>query len=294
MEISGFIPLNKPQGLSSQQAVNRLRKIIGSKKAGHTGTLDPRATGLLLVAVGKATRLCQYFLDGDKGYRAQIEFGVSTDTGDKEGQIISQSTDFNYSCAEINAVLKNFIGRIEQKPPAASAIRLNGKRAFTLFRQGMIPEMPSRQIEIKTLTNLTTTILSPTNPLLDLDIICSKGTYIRSLAVDIGASLGCPTHLANLIRTRVGQISLAQAATFADLERDYRPWLLDSTIAVEDMTHMEVGLEEARMLIRGQKLKRDSVDGEVAVFIRAQLLAIAHAKDNIIQPTKVFIQEQEL
>lgn len=294
MSINGFIPLNKPLGISSQQAVSRVKKITGSKRAGHTGTLDPLADGLLLVAVGRATRLCQYFLDGDKGYRAEIKFGSATDTGDREGRVIDTVGDFYFSRDEITAVLAKFQGWIEQRPPAASALKINGQRAFTLFRQGLAPEMPLRRVEIKSLRCLALADISEQNPLLTIEVLCSKGTYIRSLARDIGDALGCPAHLAGLTRTRISQINLSQAATFADLEEDYQPWLLDMAVAVEKMPRLQVEDQERKFFLQGRELTAAGFAGEVAVFSGSNLLGIALASENIIKPVKVLVQEQEL
>ncbi len=294
MSINGFIPLNKPLGFSSQQAVSRVKKFTGSKRAGHTGTLDPLATGLLLVAIGKATRLCQYFLDGDKGYRAEIKFGAATDTGDREGRVIDTARDFYFSRQEIAAVLAKFQGSIEQRPPAASALKLNGQRAYTLFRQGLAPEMPVRQVQIKSLCILCPADISDANPIMTIDVLCSKGTYIRSLAMDIGAALGCPAHLAGLVRTRISQINLSQAATFADLEGDYKPWLLDMAVAVEKMPKLQVEGKERKFFLQGRELAAAGFAGEIAVFSGTRLLGIAWASQDIIKPVKVLVQEQEL
>lgn len=293
MSIDGFIPLNKPAGISSQQAVSRVKRITGCKKAGHTGTLDPLATGLLLVAVGRATRLCQYFLDGDKGYRAEIQFGAATDTGDREGRVICTDQNFNFSNEQIAAVLAEFHGLIDQVPPAASALKINGQRAFNLFRLGQTPEMPVRQVYIKSIAMLQDTGIDDANPILSIEVLCSKGTYIRSLARDIGVALGCSAHLAALTRTHISQISLSQAATFADLEKNYSPWLLDMAIAVDKLPRLQVEGENRSFFLQGRQLTASGYEGEVAVFSGTRLLGIAMAYDNIIKPVKVLVQEQE-
>lgn len=291
MSIDGFIPLNKPAGISSQQAVSRVKRITSCKKAGHTGTLDPLATGLLLVAVGRATRLCQYFLDGDKGYRAEIQFGAATDTGDREGKVIGTAHNFSFSCEQIAAVLAEFHGLIEQVPPAASALKINGQRAFNLFRQGQTPVMPVRQVYIKSIAMLQTTGIDDANPILSIGVVCSKGTYIRSLARDIGIALGCPAHLAALMRTQISQISLSQAATFSDLEKNYSPWLLDMAVAVDKLPKLQVEGENRLYFLQGRQLAARGYEGEVAVFSGSSLLGIARADNNIIKPVKVLVQE---
>lgn len=290
MSIHGFIPVHKPIGMTSQQAVSEIKKLSGCKKVGHTGTLDPAAEGLLLIALGKATRLAEYFLSGDKGYQADIHFGKATDTGDREGKVIETLDDFQFNPDRISKALKKFLGRIEQIPPAASALKINGQRAYTLFRQGLNPEMPVRQVEIKSIRPLSLAAISPANPVLKVDVICSKGTYIRSLAIDIGSALDCPAHLSALIRTSLSQISLDQAATFADLERGIAPWLMDMSAAVNNLPHVQVDGNEAAAFCHGRELNIPGSDGEIAVFTEHRLLGIARAVDGIIKPVKV-IQE---
>jgi tRNA pseudouridine55 synthase len=290
--LNGFIPLNKPVGISSQQAVSRVKKILGCKKAGHTGTLDPAASGLLLIALGKATRLSEYFLNGDKGYRAEIAFGQATDTGDREGRLIDGVEDFYLPAAEVEAALQGFLGRIRQRPPQASALKIDGQRAYTLFRRGLNPEMPLREVFIHSLKIVGESMdISPANPVLTLDIVCSKGTYIRSLAVDIGRALGLPAHLSGLVRTQLSQVSLTQAASFADLERDYRPFLLDMSVAVASLPRLDLGQRDAARFLHGRPIPNSSLRGEVAVFSDARLLGIARVESGLIKPTKVLAQE---
>lgn len=291
MSINAFLPLNKPAGLSSQQAVSKVKKITGVKKAGHTGTLDPMATGLLLVALGKATRLCQYFLDGVKGYRAEIRFGIATDTDDREGKVIETASDFNLGLVDITAALSRFQGWIQQRPPAASALKIGGQRAYTLFRQGMSPEMPLRDVEIISLDNIFPGDISDASPILTIDVLCSKGTYIRSLARDIGEALGCPAHLASLVRTRISHINLCQAASFSELEEDFTPWLLDMAVAVEKLPKIQVEDRERKFFLQGRSISAQCSPGEVAVFAGDLLLGIGYARDNLIKPLKVLVQE---
>lgn len=291
---SGFIPLNKPVGLSSQQAVTRVKSIVGGKKAGHTGTLDPMATGLLLVAVGTATRLSQYFLESDKGYLAELKFGVATDTGDGEGQVIATAEKFCYPPATIAETLQQFLGWISQRPPEASAIKVKGQRAYALFRQGKALALPPRPVLIKSLRHLNPSTINEANPFLELEVQCGKGTYIRSLARDLGTALSCPIHLSGLTRTSIGKITLEAAASFADLESNYRPWLLPPALAVENLPQVQVETQEGVLFIQGRALPAPGLTGEVAVFQGDKLLGLALAGDNRLKPTKVLVQEQEL
>lgn len=294
MKPEGFLPLDKPRGISSQQAVTRVKKITGCTKAGHTGTLDPLASGLLVIALGRATRLCRYFLEGDKGYRAVIRFGTATATGDGEGEITAQAQEFTFSDQEVDQALAAFRGGIRQKPPAASAIKIGGKRAYELFRRGESPEIPWRQVEIKALERLSLGGISPANPFLSLNVLCSKGTYIRSLAADLGQALGCPAHLSQLVRTQVSRVDLAQAATFSDLEKDYRPWLLEMGAAVTALPRLEIQDTQVKAFIQGRELAPTGLAGEVAVFWQDRLAGIALATEMSIKPQRVLLQEHDI
>lgn len=291
MSICGFIPLYKPTGMSSQQAVSRVKRLSGVKKVGHTGTLDPAAQGLLLVALGRATRLAEYFLAGDKGYQAEIYFGKATDTGDREGSTTHRLEQFDFSPAEVNAVLARFQGEIDQVPPAASALKINGQRAYKLFRQGRAPEMPVRKVCIKSICpRFLDSHISQVNPCLSIDVVCSKGTYIRSLAMDIGSALGCPAHLSALVRTSLGHITLDQAASFVQLEEGIEPWLLSPAVAVHKLPKIQLDSKSAEAFCHGRKLDMPGPRGDIAVFFGSTLLGTAQGTGGTIKPVKV-IQE---
>ncbi len=209
----GFINLNKISGMTSHDAVNRVRKIFSVKKVGHAGTLDPQASGVLPVAIGRATKFIEYLKDCDKIYRAEILFGVATDSGDLEGKIISRADDFQMPAVEeLNAALKNFIGEIEQTPPKFSAIKIHGRKAYDLARKNLDFEMPRRLVKI---FNIELVALEKNSAV--IEISCGKGTYIRSLAADLGASLNLPATLKNLIRLRVGDFDLKNSVTLDEL-----------------------------------------------------------------------------
>ena len=200
----GFININKPAGMTSHDVVNKLRKILGTKKVGHAGTLDPFATGVLPIAVGRATKFLEYLSNSDKSYRAEIFFGIETDTGDITGTIIDKSSIFVMPTVdEIENTLKHFSGIITQTPSKYSAIKINGRKAYELARKNIDFDMPTRTVEIKTIN-----IVALSENYLTIDVDCSKGTYIRSLAVDIGHHLDIPATLKNLQRTRFGDFSI--------------------------------------------------------------------------------------
>lgn len=225
----GFINLNKAAGMTSHDAVNFVRKIFQTRKVGHGGTLDPMATGILPVAVGQATKFIEYLADCSKTYRAEILFGVETDSGDVTGKIIRQAENFFMpNVEEFQAATKNFIGEIEQTPPKFSAIKINGRKAYDMARKNLDFEMPRRFVTINQFK-----ILSVEENILTVEVDCAKGTYIRSLAVDFGASLNLSATLKSLQRIRVGKFSLADAVTLEELnESNIKP--IESCIEFEN------------------------------------------------------------
>ncbi len=214
--MDGLLLLDKPQGLTSMQALARVKKILRAPKAGHTGTLDPLATGILPICLGQATRLAQFLLASDKRYEAEILLGIETDTLDSEGTITRQSplpTDLSEE--KIQHTLQAFLGPQEQAPPAYSALKIQGQRAYDLARAGQDVELSPRPIEIFSIQ-----LLSIDLPRLRFSCHVSKGTYIRSMARDIGQSLGCGAHLTALRRTQTGRFSVEQALTLPAIQQD--------------------------------------------------------------------------
>ncbi|AFY40468.1 tRNA pseudouridine synthase B [[Leptolyngbya] sp. PCC 7376] len=212
----GFINLNKPAGWTSHDCIGKLRRLLRLKKIGHGGTLDPMATGVLPVAVGKATRLLQY-LPKQKAYRAIVRFGIRTTTDDLEGEAIATKSCPDLTLAEVKAYLPNFMGKITQIPPAFSAIKKNGKPLYALARQGIEVEVPSREVDIYELNILGWR--EGEFPELDLEVHCGEGTYIRAIARDLGVAVGTEATLAGLIRSQSGGFSLEQSISFEDIEK---------------------------------------------------------------------------
>ncbi|HEY9770566.1 MAG TPA: tRNA pseudouridine(55) synthase TruB [Coleofasciculaceae cyanobacterium] len=211
----GFINLNKPVGFTSHDCIAKLRKLLNIKKVGHGGTLDPTATGVLPVAVGKATRLLQ-FLPEPKAYRARIRLGVITTTDDLEGEIIKSVTQINCSKSQILDSLNSFVGTIEQVPPIYSAIKQNGKKLYELARKGEEITVEPRSVTISKIELLN--IYQTDFYELEIDIYCSPGTYIRAIARDLGVKLGVGGTLANLIRTESCGMQLKDSVTFEQIE----------------------------------------------------------------------------
>lgn len=206
--IDGVLLLDKPAGLSSNDALTRAKRILNAKKAGHTGTLDPFATGLLPLCFGEATKFAQDLLDADKTYETVVHLGVTTATGDTEGDIVDACdfTDFTITQQQIEEALSRFRGEIEQVPPMHSALKRDGKPLYEYARAGIELEREPRKVVIRLLE-----LLDYGEPYLSLRVTCSKGTYIRVLGEDIGKALGCGAHLRSLRRTHVGDLSVEQA-----------------------------------------------------------------------------------
>lgn len=243
----GFLNLNKPAGMTSHDAVNHVRRIFSVRKVGHAGTLDPAACGVLPIAIGQATKFIEYFADCDKSYRAEILFGVATDSGDLDGEVISRTENFHMPTAnEINAALKVFVGEIEQTPPKFSAIKINGRKAYDLARKNLVFEMPRRLVKIHKLELVELGENSAT-----IEVDCGKGTYIRSLAVDLGERLNLPATLKNLIRLRVGGFDLNDALTFDDAKKFGESCLLPIENCLRHLPKFELPENRIRAFMNG-------------------------------------------
>ncbi|TAN41697.1 MAG: tRNA pseudouridine(55) synthase TruB [Nitrospirae bacterium] len=206
------VVLNKPAGITSHDAVQAVKKAFKVRKAGHAGTLDPIATGVLLVCLNEATKITGYLSDMDKGYLMTIKLGENTDTYDSEGAVISTVKDYSVTKEKIERVLGNFMGEIDQIPPMYSAIKLSGKPLYELARKGIEVERKPRRIRIDRLE-----LVSYNDPFVTLSVECSKGTYVRSLCNDIGAALATGAHVTGLVRTRIGRFRVEDSALINEL-----------------------------------------------------------------------------
>jgi tRNA pseudouridine55 synthase len=216
MGLDGILVIDKEVGWTSHDVVARVRRITGERKVGHTGTLDPAATGVLPVCLGAATKIIEYLQDAGKTYYAEVAFGISTNTDDQDGVIIAEAPVPQITADELDRALEPFRGAIAQVPPMYAAIKQGGRKLYDIARAGEIVERPPRQVRIDTLA-----LLGWEPPIARLLIDCSKGTYIRSIARDLGAALGCGAHLARLSRLRTGPFFLDQALTLDTLAAEF-------------------------------------------------------------------------
>ncbi len=225
MGIDGILNVDKPEGKTSFYVVARLKRLTGERHVGHAGTLDPIATGVLPICLGQATRITQFLSNSSKTYLAQIELGITTDTFDRQGKIVERSDSSQITRPQVEDALAPFRGVISQVPPAFSALKQGGRRCYEMARAGIPLEMKSRRVEITRLELIDVRL-----PLIEIEVECSKGTYIRSLAHDIGRQLGCGAHLRNLKRLQCGIFSIRDALSLEHIEDAFRDNALKTII----------------------------------------------------------------
>jgi tRNA pseudouridine55 synthase len=277
--------LDKPTGLTSTAALARVKRLFNAEKAGHTGTLDPLASGLLPVCFGSATRFAQFLLDADKRYVATVRFGITTTTHDAEGEVVARKP-IAFANAELDAALRRFTGTILQTPPAHSALKFEGRPHYEYARQGIdVPRTP-REVTIHALR-----LLDWQAPNAVLDVACSKGTYIRALAADLGEALGCGAHLVALRRTASGGFDVDDAVTIDALDamdtstRDR--CLKPVDVLVAHLPALRLGDIEARRFLHGAPVDTPaSRDGIAAVFDDRQLIGVAEIENGIARPKR--------
>lgn len=296
--IHGWIIIDKPGGLSSNAVVGRVRRLTGAAKVGHAGTLDPMATGVLPMALGEATKIVSYLMDGAKAYRFTVRWGEQRDTDDAEGEVVATS-DARPAKEQILAVLGNFIGDIEQVPPVFSAIKIEGKRAYALARADQAPEMKPRTIHIEDLKLLSVVDADHA----EFEAVSGKGAYMRSLARDLGTALGTVGHIVQLRRIAVGPFDEKQAISLDKLEslRHSAPLsehLLPVETVLDDIPALALTETEARKLNQGQAipvlpvasrspLKNIGQGDVVRVMAEGRLVALAKINGGEIRPFRV-------
>jgi len=237
----GFLIVDKPEGITSNQVVGEVKKATGIKKVGHAGTLDPMATGALVLAVGKVTRLIKYIQDQPKEYFATALFGVATDTLDAEGAVLSREP-MDFTTEELEDLVPRFTGTISQVPPMVSALKKDGRRLYELARQGVVVDRDARPVVVHELEILSVGV--PPYPEVEFRVVCGKGTYVRSLADDMAAVLGGSAHLTSLRRTRVGSLRASLGVTVDDID-NWELYFLTPAQALADLAMVEVDQQTA-------------------------------------------------
>ena len=272
-QVDGVLLLDKAPGMSSNDALQKARRLFSAAKGGHTGTLDPLATGLLPLCFGEATKFSADLLDADKTYEAELQLGVSTDSGDAEG-IVTATAEVNVTPADIARVLPQFTGDIEQVPPMHSALKRDGRPLYELARQGITVDREARLVTIHAID-----LLEFAGTRLRLSVSCSKGTYIRVLAQDIGAALGCGAHLTALRRTRVGDLLLDGAMTLAQIdsiEEGARVACLRPVDALlQSLPRVDLSGEAAQRFSHGNPVDLpDGLSGKIRVYAEDRLIGV--------------------
>jgi tRNA pseudouridine55 synthase len=296
LPVHGWLILDKPAGMTSTEAVSRIKRLYQAAKAGHAGTLDPLATGVLPIALGEATKTVPFVVESCKEYRFTVRFGAETDTDDAEGKVVAQS-DLRPSRAEIEAGLAGFTGVIEQVPPRYSALKVDGARAYDLARDEEIFALQPRRVSVDWLR----LIEHPDKDRALLEARCGKGTYVRALARDLGRAFGCYGHVEALRRTRVGPFAedraVALAALGARAEEGGREALMPALepveTALEGMPALSVSAQDADRLRRGQAVLlrgRDApiVEGTVYATSRGTLVALGEVERGELHPRRIF------
>lgn len=290
MTLDGFLLIDKPTGWTSHDVVAKVRGLVGMKKVGHAGTLDPMATGLLVLGLGRATRLLRFVQVLSKEYVARAQLGVATDTLDADG-VETERLALPVSQGDVEAILPSFRGHIEQVPPMVSAIKLDGRRLYELAREGQEVERSSRLIEISQLDVLG--FEAGDFPIVELRVVCSTGTYVRTLADDIGRALGGRAHLVALRRTRIGSLTVDAAHhmdTLIDAGEGIDATMVGLSAGLADLAQVTVGAELGRRISHGSKLTRSDlpIDGPTAVLDRSgNLLAVYDIRGPDVRPEVV-------
>jgi tRNA pseudouridine55 synthase len=283
--VKGLLVIDKPMGMTSHDVVARARRATGIRKIGHAGTLDPMATGVLVLAVGQATRLIRYLQDHAKEYRAEIQFGIGTDSLDADGTEVER-VEVEFSRTQLEEKLELFRGEIEQVPPMVSALKVGGKRLYQLARAGDEVEREPRPVTIHELDLIDFT--AGEFPRATIRAVCSKGTYIRTLADDIAQSLGSRGHLTALRRTRVGAIEVDGALALDELEQ-WESHLLDPRHAVVDLTQWSASPSEEEAVRSGRRLPLPESTGPWAILDQEHNLLAVYRQEGSLAVAEVVL-----
>ncbi len=297
--VSGVLLLDKPQGCSSNHILQKVKHLFGAAKAGHTGSLDPLATGMLPVCLGEATKISAFLLDSDKRYHLQCQLGVSTTTGDAEGEVLETQDVSSITEQDIKTVLPEFIGEIEQIPPMYSALKHNGERLYKLARQGIEVERKARSVTIYDIEFISLRTDDQQRLILELEVACSKGTYVRTLAEDIAKKLHCGAHITALRRLSVGPYDgemltieqLTELAAQGEEKLDSCLQPIDSGVA--DWPDVHLGTDAAFYVQQGQAVMvpHAPTQGWVRIYDQSHFLGLGEIQDDgLVAPRRMIKQ----
>jgi tRNA pseudouridine55 synthase len=289
-DIDGLLILDKAPGLTSNKCLQQVKQLLGAAKAGHTGSLDPLASGVLPLCFGEATKVSQFLLDSDKQYHARIRLGITTTTGDSEGEVLATADVPTFTQADIERVLAQFTGVITQLPPAYSALKQDGVPQYKLARAGLTIVPKYRDITIHALR-----LLNWTSPDLEVEVGCSKGTYIRTLAEDIGKALSTGAHLTMLRRTKAGPFTLHDSHTLEQLQALQQGQLLESVLipmdqAISEMPALTISEEQTLCLRQGKHVLVGDVPAapQIRIYCNDTFIGVAELRpDHMLKATRL-------
>ena len=292
--LSGIINLKKEAGMTSHDAVFKLRKILKEKKIGHGGTLDPDVTGVLPIAVGKATRLIEYMQEEGKIYEGEITLGISTTTEDASGEVVEVTpVSSELSQEMVDQAMAAFVGQIVQIPPMYSAVKVDGRKLYEYARAGQEVERPKRTIEISSFERTSPLVAEGDLVRFTFRVKCGKGTYVRTLSVDLGAKLGYASHMSKLERTGSAGLTLDDALTLAEIsdlvEKEDFSFLRPLELGIGDLPTVELTSEQVTEVSFGRRISLETDVDLLAAFHQGKLIAILERRDDLYKPRKVML-----
>lgn len=281
--------------MTSHDAVFKLRRLLKEKKIGHGGTLDPDVTGVLPIALGRATRVIEYMTDSGKVYEGTITIGFSTTTEDASGDLVAQTPVVSLSDHQVDEAMASFVGEIIQIPPMYSAVKVKGRKLYEYARQGETVDRPKRQVVIKVFKRTTPVRLENGTAVFGFYVACGKGTYVRTLAVDLGAKLGYASHMSSLVRTASAGLELSQAVTLSDIEKKVLAgdwgFLLPMEYGVHDLPRVDISQEAVHDLVCGRFIVLERQEELLAAFFENRVVAILERRGEWYKPRKVLQYE---
>lgn len=304
----GVIGINKPRGMTSHDVVGHMRRLLHMRRIGHTGTLDPDVDGVLVICLGQATKLVEILMESPKSYQGEVTLGYATETEDASGKVIKRTEIENpVSDSDIDQAMQTFVGEITQVPPYYSAVKVNGRKLYHYARQGIRVERPSRQVTITQFTRTQPSIynVNQKTQSFRFQVNCSKGTYVRTLAVDLGAKLGYPAHMSDLTRTQTSGFKLSETYTLDQVAELVEAGELETMIktprqVVDFLPQIQLRPEQQFSVLNGQVLDADTfaepIESPTALIIDNQLAAIYHPHPNkagFIKPFKMFMSNTQ-